>query len=179
MIYHAASNRKISYGEIVELVKIPESVPEIPDSELKNPKDFKLIGKDYQRYDVPFKVNGSAIYSGDIHVPDMVYAAIRRAPVNGSQPEIENEAAIRNIKGVLDLVTLKHGIGVVASTMETALYAKQIMEITWKGDPKAKSHNSQEAYAEYEELSKSSKTGSIVTQAGDLNQELPKAQKTI
>ena len=179
MVYHAASNRKISYGEIVEFVKIPESVPEIPDSELKNPKDFKLIGKDYQRYDVPFKVNGSAIYSGDIHVPDMVYAAIRRAPVNGSQPEIQNEAAIRNIKGVLDLVTLNHGIGVVANSMETALYAKQIMEITWKGDPKAKSHNSQEAYAEYEQISKSSKTGSIVAQSGDLSREISNAQKTI
>jgi isoquinoline 1-oxidoreductase beta subunit len=179
VVFHPKSNKKVTYGEIVEFVKIPESVPEIPDSELKNPKDFKLIGKDYQRYDVPFKVDGSAIYSGDIHVPDMVYAAIVRSPVNGTQPELKNESAIRGIKGVLELVSLKHGIGVVASNMETALKAKGMMEITWKGDPKAKSHNSLDAYEEYETLFKSSKTGSIVAQAGDLNRELPKAQKTI
>jgi len=179
MVFHPQSNKKISYGEIVGFVKIPEPVPEIPDSDLKNPKDFKLIGKDYQRYDVPFKVDGSAIYSGDVHVPEMVYAAIARAPVNGTQPELQNEAAIRKIKGVLDLVSLKHGIGVIASSMETALNAKAKMEITWKGEPKAKSHNSQDAYIEYEELSKSSQIGSIVAQAGDLNRELPKSQKVI
>lgn len=179
MVFHSQSNKKISYGEILAFVKIPTSVPEIPDSELKNPKDFKLIGKDYQRYDVPFKVDGSAIYSGDIHVPNMVYAAIVRAPVNGTQPELQNETAIRNIKGVLDLVNLKHGIGVVASNMETALNAKMMMEIAWKGDPKAKSHNSQDAYGEYEALSKSSQTGSIVAQAGDLNREMPKSQKVL
>ena len=179
MVFHPQSNKKISYGEIVGFVKIPEPVPEIPDSDLKNPKDFKLIGKDYQRYDVPFKVDGSAIYSGDVHVLDMVYAAIARAPVNGTQPELQNEAAIRKIKGVLDLVSLKHGIGVIASSMETALNAKAKMEITWKGEPKAKSHNSQDAYIEYEELSKSSQIGSIVAQAGDLNRELPKSQKVI
>lgn len=179
VVFHPKSNKKITYGEIVEFVKIPESVPEIPESELKDPKDFKLIGKDYQRYDVPFKVDGSAIYSGDIHVPNMVYAAIVRSPVNGTQPELKNESAIRGIKGVLNLVSLKHGIGVVANSMETALKAKAMMEITWNGDPKAKSHNSQDAYQEYEALSKSSKTGSIVAQSGDLNRELPKAQKTI
>lgn len=179
MVFHSKSNKKISYGEIVDFVKIPTSVPEIPDSELKNPKDFKLIGKNYQRYDVPFKVDGSAIYSGDIHVPDMVYAAIVRAPVNGTQPELQNETTIRGIKGVLDLVTLKHGIGVVANNMETALKAKAMMEITWKGDSKAKSHNSQDAYEEYEALSKSSQTGSIVAKAGDLNREMPKSQKVL
>ncbi|WP_113922582.1 xanthine dehydrogenase family protein molybdopterin-binding subunit [Cognataquiflexum aquatile] len=179
VVFHPKSNKKITYGEIVEFVKIPESVPEIPDSDLKNPKDFKLIGRDYQRYDVPFKVDGSAIYSGDIHLPGMVYAAIVRSPVNGTQPELKNESSIRGIKGVLNLVSLKHGIGVVAGNMETALKAKAIMEITWNGDPKAKSHNSQDAYEEYEALSKSSKTGSIVAQSGDLNRELPKAQKTI
>lgn len=179
MVFHPQSNKKISYGEIVGFVKIPESVPEIPDSDLKNPKDFKLIGKDYQRYDVPFKVDGSAIYSGDIHVPDMVYAAIARAPLNGTQPELQNEAAIRKIKGVLDLVSLEHGIGVIASSMETALNAKAKMEIIWKGEPKAKSHNSQDAYIEYEELSKSSQIGSIVSQAGDLNRELPRASRVI
>ncbi len=179
MVFHPQSNKKISYGEIVGFVKIPESVPEIPDSDLKNPKDFKLIGKDYQRYDVPFKVDGSAIYSGDVHVPDMVYAAIARAPVNGTQPELQNEAAIRKTKGVLDLVSLEHGIAVIASSMETALNAKAKMEITWKGEPKAKSHNSQDAYIQYEELSKSSQIGSIVAQAGDLNRELPRASRVI
>ncbi|RPA66419.1 xanthine dehydrogenase family protein molybdopterin-binding subunit [Cyclobacteriaceae bacterium YHN15] len=179
IVYHQKSNKKIPYGDILKFVKIPSVVPEIPDNQLKNPIDFKLIGKDYQRYDVPFKVDGSAIYSGDIQVEGMVYGVISRSPVNGTKPSLKNEADIRRINGVLDLVTLDYGVGVLASSMESALKAKGMMAIEWKGEVKARTHNSEAAYKEYEALAHSATTGSIITQVGNLNRELPAADKQI
>jgi isoquinoline 1-oxidoreductase subunit beta len=178
-VYHKKSGKKIGYGEILAFIKVPDSVPEIPDNQLKNPRDFKLIGRDFQRYDVPYKVDGSAKYSGDIHVEGMVYAAISRSPVNGTKPSLKNEGAIRNVRGVLELVNLDYGIGVIAESMESALQAKTLMEIDWIGESKAKTHNSQAAYSEYEAMAESNTTGSIIAQSGNLNRELPVTDKRI
>jgi isoquinoline 1-oxidoreductase subunit beta len=178
-VYHKKSGKKIGYGEILAFIKVPDSVPEIPDNQLKNPIDFKLIGRDFTRYDVPFKVDGSAKYSGDIHLEGMVYAAISRSPVNGTKPSLKNEGAIRNVRGVLELVTLDYGIGVIADSMESALLSKALMEIDWIGEPKAKTHNSEAAYSEYESMAESNSSGSIIAQSGNLNRELPITHKRI
>ncbi|MFD2203122.1 xanthine dehydrogenase family protein molybdopterin-binding subunit [Shivajiella indica] len=179
VVFHPKSNRKIPYGEIVAFVKIPDQIPDIPDNQLKNPKDFKLIGKDYQRYDVPPKVDGSAIYSGDIHIDGMVYGAISRSPVNGTKPSLKNEAEIRKMQDVLDLVHLDHGIGVIANSMESALKVKGMLDIEWIGDANASNHNSEDAYKDYEALALSDSTGSMIAQSGDLSRELPDSQKQI
>jgi isoquinoline 1-oxidoreductase beta subunit len=51
--------------------------PLVPDSQ------FKCIGKALARPDIPFKVDGSAVYGLDVRVPNMVYAVVRHCPSFG------------------------------------------------------------------------------------------------
>ncbi|MDX2070393.1 MAG: xanthine dehydrogenase family protein molybdopterin-binding subunit [Haliscomenobacter sp.] len=179
MVIHHASNRKITYGEIASFATMPEKLPQIPKEQLKDPKNFRLIGNpDIERCDMAAKVNGSAKYSIDVRIPGMVYGVISRSPVNGSKPTLTNAEEIRKISGVIDVVTLNHGIGVVADTLEKALKVKAQLKIQWSSDAKAASHSSQQAYAEYTSLVKDeNRKGRSLEAKGDLNNALKDAPK--
>jgi len=179
LVVHPKTGKKISYGEIASFATFPEEIPEIPKDKLKKVADFRLIGKDFQRYDIPEKVNGSAIYSMDILLPDMVYGMVNRSPINGTKPELKNEATIRNIPGIIDIVKLDYGIGFIANSLEAAQQAKYTAEINWQGKTKADNHNSQDAYNEYEVLAESGNSGSMVASSGDFSRELPNTRKII
>ena len=83
VVVHAKSGRRIGYGEIVAFAEIPEVAPDIKPEALKKTSDFRLIGHDVMRVELPTKVNGSAIYAIDVQVPGMIYGAILRSPVLG------------------------------------------------------------------------------------------------
>jgi isoquinoline 1-oxidoreductase beta subunit len=146
-VVHKKSSRKMSFGEIAEFGNF-EKLPDVSEVKLKDPKDFRLIGKTLPRYDIPSKINGSATYGMDIQLPGMLYGFINRSPVHGAKPELINETDIMNIEGVKSLVKLDHGIGVVASSIESGIEAKSQMQIDW-GDALASSHNSEEDMADY------------------------------
>src|SRR3954471_4251156 len=80
-VVHAKSGRKLTYGEIAAFAEVPAKAPEIKPEELKKPADFRLIGKDVTRVELPTKVNGTALYSIDVQLPGMLYGAVVRAPV--------------------------------------------------------------------------------------------------
>ncbi|MBK9491692.1 MAG: xanthine dehydrogenase family protein molybdopterin-binding subunit [Haliscomenobacter sp.] len=104
--------------------------------------------------------------------------AISRSPVNGSKPTLLNSDEIRKISGVIDLVTLGHGIGVVADTLEKALKVKAQLKIQWSTGAKAASHNSEQAYAEYTALvMDENRKGRSLEAKGDLNNALKDASK--
>jgi isoquinoline 1-oxidoreductase subunit beta len=75
-VVHAKSGRKLSYGEIAAFAEVPDKAPEVKPEALKKPSEFRLIGKDVLRVELPGKVNGSARYSIDVQVPNMLYGAI-------------------------------------------------------------------------------------------------------
>ena len=87
-VVHAASGRKLSYGEIAGFAKVPEKLPEVKPEELKPVAQFRLIGKDVPRFDVPDKVTGKPLYAIDAQVPGMLYGTIVRPAVQGIGPEI-------------------------------------------------------------------------------------------
>src|SRR5262249_11067524 len=88
-VVHAKSGRRISYGEITKFATVPTEPPNITAADLKKPAQFKLIGrKDIGRLDVPSKVNGTAKYGIDVQIPDMVYASVLEAPVDGAKVEV-------------------------------------------------------------------------------------------
>ncbi len=87
VVVHAKSNRRLGYGEIAAFAEIPDKAPEITPAQLKKPSEFRLIGKDVMRVEVPGKVNGTAQYAIDVQVPGMLYGAVLRAPVEGAGPE--------------------------------------------------------------------------------------------
>jgi isoquinoline 1-oxidoreductase beta subunit len=83
-VVHGPTNRRLSYGELVETAsRLPPINPD--EIALKQPKDFRLIGKPIPRTDVPSKVDGSAAFGIDVRVPGMLVAVIARCPFFGGK----------------------------------------------------------------------------------------------
>ncbi len=178
-VIHKKSGKKLSYGEIAAFAEPIENIPEFSPEELKDPADFRLIGKVMPRFDVPAKVDGSAMYSMDIRFPEMVYGVISRSPVNGATPTLFNEDAIKNTEGILEVVQLEHGIGLIAETLELALKTKGQLQIQWSKGLTAESHTSEMAYEEYETIAgDSSAKGDVMVDKGNIDQAWQSGTKT-
>src|ERR1700722_5332784 len=137
VVIHEKTGRRLSYGEIAAFAEIPAKAPEIAESELKKPDQFRLIGKDVMRVELPQKVNGTAQYSIDVQVPGMLYGAILRAPVEGAAPDKIDDAKAKSIASVVRIVALPYGVGVIAQTPWAAFDAKAALEVTWTRAGKA------------------------------------------
>jgi isoquinoline 1-oxidoreductase beta subunit len=162
VVVHTASGRRLSYGRIAAATPASARVPEVSDADLKDRKDFRLIGTAMHRRDIPDKVMGKAIYGIDVQRPGMVYAVMTRCPVNGSRPVDSNAAEIKQKPGVIDVVALDYGIAVVSETVEGALSARKALKITWSEDAPARRFDSEASFARYREIAQSA-GGSTMT----------------
>jgi isoquinoline 1-oxidoreductase beta subunit len=143
-VVHKASGRRMTYGEIAAFATIPATLPEISTGDLKNPRDFRIVGTSVPRRDIPAKVNGSAQYSMDVDLPGMVYASTVHGPVQQSSPQRWNDAEIKAMPGVIGTVKLKQGVAVIADTFEHAMAARRALKVVWK-DGKAAGFDSEPA----------------------------------
>jgi isoquinoline 1-oxidoreductase beta subunit len=144
-VIHPATGRRLSYGEIAGFAEMPTKLPKVSKNDLKKESQFRLIGKPVPRHDIPAKVNGSALYSIDVQLPGMVYASTAHSPVQLAKPMRWNEAEIRAMKGVIEIVKLKRGVAVVADTFEHVLVAKNALKIVWSKDAVAEGFNSEKS----------------------------------
>jgi isoquinoline 1-oxidoreductase beta subunit len=158
VVVHAKSGRRLTYGEIAAFADIPPTAPEIKPEELKKPAEFRLIGKDVMRVDLPGKVNGTARYSIDVQVPGMLYGAIARSPVENSAAEQIDDSAARAIPGVTRIVPLPFGVGVIAETPWAAFAAKDALKITWDRKGGAWGFDSDRALERYAAAARDLKT---------------------
>ena len=167
-VVHKASGRRISYGEIAAFARIPATLPAVTEADLKSPADFRYLGRDVLRVDVPSKIDGSARYSIDMHVPGMLYGAVLRAPVEGSAPGNVDKQAAAQSPGVVDVITLPYGVGILARTPEQAFAAKDKLKVAWTNVP-GNSFNSTRALERYVERAKDlSAEGKVWDKAGDV-----------
>ena len=148
IVVHKASNRRISYGEIAGFAKAPAELPKIEDKDLKTPANFRYIGKDLPRVEVPLKVTGAAKYGIDAQVPGMVYAAVLQSPYPGGTPETVDETRARQVTGITDIVKLLEGVGVIGTSVEATQAAKNLLKVTWSDAPGAH-HDSERALEEF------------------------------
>ncbi len=120
--------KKASYGQLAAAAaKMP--VPEKPA--MKDPSQFRIVGKPTTRLDTPAKVNGTARFGIDVKLPGMVYASIAMSPVQGGKVKSFDGAKAKAAKGVLDVVQIPDGIAVVADTYWHAVKARQLLQIDW------------------------------------------------
>jgi len=115
-VVHAKTGRRLSYGEIAAFAQLPATAPAIKPEELKKPEQYRLIGKDVMRVELPTKVNGTAQYSIDVQLPGMLYGAVLRGPVEGTSPLTIDDAPARAVPGVVRIVRMPFGVGVIAET---------------------------------------------------------------
>jgi len=130
----AASGKKASYGELAEAAaKVP--VPEKPP--IKDPKDFRIVGKATRRLDTPAKVNGTAEYGIDVKLPGMVYASIEQCPVIGGKVRSFDASKAKTLPGVIDVVQVSDGVAVVADSYWHAKKAREAVVVSWDEGPVA------------------------------------------
>ncbi len=127
MIY-GPKGLKSTYGELAEAAgRMP--VPENPP--IKDPKDFKIVGKRTKRLDTPAKVNGKAEFGIDVKLPGMVYASLAQCPVIGGKVKSFDGAKAKAVAGVIDVVQISDGVAVVASSWWQAKKARDLLTIQW------------------------------------------------
>jgi isoquinoline 1-oxidoreductase subunit beta len=154
VVVHVKSKRRLTYGEIAAFAEVPAKAPEVVESELKKTDQFRLIGKDVMRVELPQKVNGTAQYAIDVQVPGMLYGAVLRAPVEGAAPDTIDEKAIASAlapapAGTLQVVRLPYGVGVIADTPWAAFAAKDALKVAWTRSGKAWGFNSEKALNDF------------------------------
>jgi isoquinoline 1-oxidoreductase beta subunit len=177
VVVHKASNRRISYGEIAAFAKPPAALPQINDKDLKAPADFRYIGKDLPRVELPLKVTGAAKYGIDVQVPGMVYAAVLQSPYPGGKPETVDDARARQVPGITDVVKLPEGVGVVGTSFEATLAAKNLLKVTW-GDAPGAHLDSEQALEEFAAIGRDkSRDGVVYESVGDAKAALRTAAK--
>ncbi len=133
-VIHAKSNQRISYGEIAKFATVPAELPKISANDLKKPDQFKLIGRaDLGRTDVKSKTNGTAQFGIDVTVPDMVYATILEAPMEGAKAENINTEEAMAIPGVTRVIPLPFGVAVIGNSVQATRLARNVLKqkVTW------------------------------------------------
>ncbi|MDQ6653269.1 MAG: xanthine dehydrogenase family protein molybdopterin-binding subunit [Acidobacteriota bacterium] len=172
-VIHAASGRRASFGSLADLAATLEPPKEVP---LKDPKDFKLIGKPTRRLDTPSKVNGSAQFGLDVQIPGMMTAVIARPPVFGGKVVSFNADQAKAIAGIRDVLQVPSGVAVIANGFWPAKLGRDRLEIKW--DEGANGTLSTVGMREqYANLAKS--PGLIARKVGDPAKALAGAAKTI
>ncbi|MGZ6317201.1 MAG: xanthine dehydrogenase family protein molybdopterin-binding subunit, partial [Anaerolineales bacterium] len=127
-VMHAASGRKLGYGELVSKVKETKSKAA---GVLKDPKDFRLIGTSVPRVDGPDIVTGKAIYGLDVRLPGMLFAAVARSPVPGGKLVKFDPAQAEAMTGVRKVVKISSGVAVVADNTWAAIQGRDALNVTW------------------------------------------------
>ncbi|MGA9031523.1 MAG: molybdopterin cofactor-binding domain-containing protein, partial [Sulfuricaulis sp.] len=134
-VIHASSGRRLRYGALLAAASKLTPPAEV---RLKDPKDFRLIGRPRARLDTPAKVNGSAVYGCDVRVPGMFTAVVARCPVFGGKPKGYDAAAARAVAGVHQVVAIDSGIAVVADGFWSAQRGRAALNVQWDFGSKAK-----------------------------------------
>src|ERR1700688_1156466 len=154
MVIHSPTGRKASYG-LLATACAGIAAPALDSVKLKDPKDFRIVGKPVAQYDTAQIVTGAPLFGIDIQRPGMLYAACERAPVFGAKVLSADLVAAKAVKGVRDVfiidgkVPTKEGfntaqgmlhssVAVVADSCWAANKARRLLKITWADHPTSK-----------------------------------------
>ncbi|WP_192557933.1 xanthine dehydrogenase family protein molybdopterin-binding subunit [Pseudomonas allokribbensis] len=131
-VVHAKSGRSLAYGELAErAMDLP--VPDPASVKLRDPSQFRWIGKPVKRLDAYDKSTGKALYSIDLKVDDMLHAAVQHAPRLGmTVGNLRNEEQVKAMKGVHSVHRLPGAVAVVAERWWHAKRAVEAIQVDWQ-----------------------------------------------
>lgn len=144
-IRHAASGRESGFGALAERAA---AMTPPADVKLKDPSRFTLIGTDLPKLDTVSKTNGTAVYTLDIDVPNMLVAVVAHADRFGAAVKAFDDAKARAVPGVVDVKQVPQGLAVYAENTFAALKGRAALTIEWDLS-KAETRSSEEIAAEY------------------------------
>ncbi|MBP7650193.1 MAG: xanthine dehydrogenase family protein molybdopterin-binding subunit, partial [Phenylobacterium sp.] len=146
VVYHKASGKKATYGALAaKAATLP--APDLKTVPLKDPKDYKILGKFMPQVDSAGLVTGQPLFGIDVVVPGMLYATFDKAPVFGAKVASADLAAAKAVKGVrqafvveggTDLSGLVPGVAVVADSWWQARKGREKLNTQWAEHPTSK-----------------------------------------
>jgi isoquinoline 1-oxidoreductase subunit beta len=172
-VIDAAGGRRASFGSLANTAATLTPPKDVP---LKDPKDFKLIGKPTRRLDTPDKVDGTAQFGIDVQIPGMMTAVVVRAPVFGGKVVSFNAEKAKAVAGVKDVLQVPSGVAVIATGFWPAKLGRDRLEIKWDDGPNA-SLSTASLRAQFAALAKT--PGLVARKVGDPVKALAGAAKTI
>ncbi|MDF2180606.1 xanthine dehydrogenase family protein molybdopterin-binding subunit [Neptuniibacter sp. CAU 1671] len=174
IVSHAGSGKQAQFGELVDAAaKLP--VPDAESVVLKEPSQFKLIGKRVTRKDVG-KTDGTAIFTQDIQIEGMLTAVVAHPPRFGATVKSFDASKALAAEGVKSVVQIPEGVAVVASDYWRGKKARELLQIEWD-ESAAMTQGSDEIIAEYKALAL--KSGLVARSEGDVAATLAAAPRTI
>jgi isoquinoline 1-oxidoreductase beta subunit len=186
-VVHASSGRHLGFGELASDAAA-QPVPAIDTLKLKDPKDFRYIGKGaVSIVDLHDITTGKAGYGADVRLPGMKYAVIARPPVVGGKVVSFDGAAALKVSGVEKVIEAQGwpwpskfqplgGVAVIARNTGAAIKGRDALKIVWDDGANA-SYDSKAYRAELEEAAR--KPGAVVRDDGDIEAALKSADKII
>ena len=164
---------KISFGDLAEAAT---NLPTPTSVTLKDPKDWKIIGKATKRLDGPEKINGTAKFGQDVQFEGLKTAMVARAPVFGGKVKSFDDTASKQIKGVHNVVQVPTGVAVIADNYWSAKQGRDALKIDWDLGENAML-DSKKMLEEYRTLAAS--PGLAAAKAGDTQSAFSKSTTVI
>jgi isoquinoline 1-oxidoreductase subunit beta len=171
VVSHPSSGRTLSYGDLIDAAGA-QSIPQNPP--VKDPKDFKLIGKPLKRLDTPSKTDGKVVYGIDAMLPGMKFATLAQCPVFGGKVGRVDDSAAKKVPGVQQIVVLDDLVAVVGDHMWAAKKGLDALVINWDEGANAKI-NSSIIWDDLREASK--KDGVVAKSVGDIAKGLTQGER--
>ena len=146
VVSHKGSGKKATYGALAAKAATM-SQPDPKSLKLKDPKDYRIVGKPHPQVDTAAIVAGKPLFGIDVVVPGMLYATFEKAPVFGAGVASCDLAAAKAVKGVKTafvveagtaLDGLLPGVAVVADSWWQARKGREKLNIQWKDHPTGK-----------------------------------------
>jgi isoquinoline 1-oxidoreductase beta subunit len=193
-VLHRPTQRTLTYAQLLARAS---TIAPPADPQLKNPADFKLIGKPTRRTDTPLKITGSAVFGLDVRVPGMLFASVERSPVYGGSPRRFNADEVKTaplVRAVFELKSahLTHqfgetsgpgsrnyscaGVAVVADSTWAAMQARKLLKVEWN-EPASSAESTATLHEKMHALA--SAPGAVIRSDGDFDKSHATAAKKI
>ena len=124
--------KKATYGQLAEAASKLTPPKEV---KLKDPSQFRYVGKPLKRLDTAGKITGKTEFGIDVKLPGMLHAALAQCPVIGGKVASFDDSKAKKMPGVKHILGITDGVAVVADSWWQAKQARDALTITWDEGP--------------------------------------------
>ncbi|OMH26654.1 twin-arginine translocation pathway signal protein [Motiliproteus sp. MSK22-1] len=174
VVSHDQKGYSARFGELAELAA-QQPIPETDSIQLKDPKDFVLIGRSLPRKDRG-KTNGSAIYTQDVKMEGLLTTLVAHPPRFGGRLRSFDDSKARTVKGVVNVVKIPSGVAVLAKDFWSAKQGRDLLVLDWD-ESQAIKQDSKALMDQFKRLAE--EPGISARSDGDINASLANAATLI